>query len=487
MLLPHEAAAVHGLKWIEAARGAATADEDAAPEAEAPAAPEGEDIGAAAPTDWQEEEEAPEAEAEAQEEEAREEPVIAVSLSSEEEEPPPPPPPRPSSPPPRPQPSSSSSVPPPPAPTPAPESESEDEPPMPPPRPRAPPPQLEVPLPAVPHLTKLPSDIVNQVSSALETIIAERGRLRMEFAMPFKVTLCSSCYRRHWQLHMSLGPNLVHLLPYRNFVTLLVVLANDGEDEDSEQWIREHYGEFLQNGMLVLARAQPTSGYYHASESKNTSHLAAIHGAGGSAPSTHHVLVNLDCDNIMGDAFLKSVIRTFAGTARGAGKLNCDLVAWRGHEGATTGRIAVTADAFTWLRGYDEEGTYGSGGQDVDLIKRAQKAKQFVTKQVKGLRMTVEDSHKEVGYPIPNAANRKDDRNIAKICNCYNPNNFTWGGMNNFNYDLMQGRLREGKLQRNTHKEMLEMLGWPFEILPATQQHTHSLTIHPTPLPNIRH
>ena len=87
-----------------------------------------------------------------------------------------------------------------------------------------------------------------------------------------------------------------------------------------------------------------------------------------------HILVNLDCDNIMGGGFVKSVVDSFGVSASATADARSDSVAWRGHDAATTGRVAGSADLFLRLRGYDEEGIMGSGSQDVDLINRYKKA-----------------------------------------------------------------------------------------------------------------
>ncbi len=254
MSLQHEAAPAHDLKWIEAARGAATVvvdDDDAALG----------DIGAPeAPTDWQEKEE---------EEEEEEE-------QDDEEAPAPPLPPRPPSSPPR--------LPRPPAPLPA--DESEEEPLLLPPQPRAPPP-LEV--PALLRLTKLPSDVVvNQVSNALETLIAER------VAIPFKVMLCSACtgsWTGPWARTSCCCRNAGRpcSLCWRSMARKWC----GGVDPLSSCAMACWFSLVLGPPAATTRRPSPKS-----------VELVAVPpplcGVGGSAPSTtHHVLVNLDCDNVI--------------------------------------------------------------------------------------------------------------------------------------------------------------------------------------------
>ena len=116
---------------------------------------------------------------------------------------------------------------------------------------------------------------------------------------------------------------------------------------------------------------------------------------------------------------------------------------------------------FKHLRGYDEEGTFGSGFQDVDLIRRA---KSFPHTSVTATKKTSEESHQRIGFPIPNAENTRDDRNISKICNCYNPNGYSWGEVNQINHTLMTERLAAGQIVRNLHVASIDRLGWPFLV-----------------------
>ncbi|MCP4242797.1 MAG: hypothetical protein GY772_19765, partial [bacterium] len=158
---------------------------------------------------------------------------------------------------------------------------------------------------------------------------------------------------------------------------------------------------------------------------------------------------------------------------------------WQGHEGATTGRVALTVESFLRLRGYDMEGTWGSGGQDLDLVQRASKAGEL--KKVRTRKQTVEYNHRLVGYPLPNdETNRKRDRNQAKVCNCYNPDGHSWGKMNTLNWALMGKRTQAGKLARNMHTDDV---GWPFMLLedqrttPAKRARLAAAAAPPPPAP----
>ena len=51
-----------------------------------------------------------------------------------------------------------------------------------------------------------------------------------------------------------------------------------------------------------------------------------------------HILVNLDCDNIIGARFIESVVAFFGISVSVGGKRSVSVM-WRGQESSTTGRI----------------------------------------------------------------------------------------------------------------------------------------------------
>ena len=167
----------------------------------------------------------------------------------------------------------------------------------------------------------LPTDVVDNV----------RRSAAIEDALPVKpgvmISLCSTVYARGRQLQVAMGPNLTHLQRHAAYVRWVVVLCRDDyngmrprQDLELAHWVRAHYSAFLETGLLVLALAEPhvENGAFHMSRSKNTSHAVGIMQHRGLAaepqpiihhwvlPDDHHpsddnhILVNLDCDNIMG-------------------------------------------------------------------------------------------------------------------------------------------------------------------------------------------
>ena len=260
-------------------------------------------------------------------------------------------------------------------------------------------------------IMRLPVHIHEEPGLSLPTDVAEAVRRSLlnedaplEVKLGVMISLCTVVYGRGYQLRAAMGPNLAHLRRHWRYARWVVVLCKDDfggrprEDLDLEEWVRQHYSAFIDAGLLAVVRALPDvdDGAHHASRAKNTSHAAAVtvHRASvnddilvsqpfkwvagvDDEADKDHILVNLDCDNIMGGGFIKSVVDSFGVSASAIADARIgqiDSVAWHGHEAATTGRVAGSADLFLRLRGYDEEGVMGSGYEDQDLIHRYEKA-----------------------------------------------------------------------------------------------------------------
>ena len=90
------------------------------------------------------------------------------------------------------------------------------------------------------------------------------------------------------------------------------------------------------------------------------------------------IVVNLDCDQVFAPSFLATVLNSFSGVGMQVQDLSDQFVAAcvpgvsaSGGGGPLTGRIAVHGPSFLRIGLYDEEeGIVGSGGQDVDLVRR---------------------------------------------------------------------------------------------------------------------
>jgi len=166
---------------------------------------------------------------------------------------------------------------------------------------------------------------------------------------PAKVSFCSTCKNRLWQLAHTLPDNLAAIAadPYSE-----MVLVNYNSEDQLDEWVSQ-FRSAMAAGTLryVHERSDP---YFHVAKAKNLAHFAA---AG-------EFVVNLDADNFIGDTIARyrkfwednpdTVIHGFCGDKRDG----------------TYGRIGMAKCYFLALGGYDEELLSG-GVEDDDLLGRA--------------------------------------------------------------------------------------------------------------------
>ena len=145
------------------------------------------------------------------------------------------------------------------------------------------------------------------------------------------ISFCTTCHNRLYQLKSVFDANAAAIA--RNSDTDWTILNFNSEDN-------------IDDFMFSKLRSCPPTVHYvteasgrpwHLSVAKNIAHRLA----------TGSVLVNLDCDNLIGDAI--DVVRRFFDQG-------CKILhMWSGiHRDGTCGRIAVAKDVFYKLQGYDE-------------------------------------------------------------------------------------------------------------------------------------
>ena len=160
------------------------------------------------------------------------------------------------------------------------------------------------------------------------------------------------------------------LFSWRGCASIALVIFKSTESDDDMAWIREVCRTALDCGLLTVTMAALPGGWWHASVAKNTSHKLAIqtyrNKFGKADKNRQHFLVNLDCDNIMGPRFCKTLGELLiALPATGC------IQAVSGKDPGTTGRIGLYDETFLRIAGYDEE-MGPMGYQDVDLMNRVQ-------------------------------------------------------------------------------------------------------------------
>ena len=119
--------------------------------------------------------------------------------------------------------------------------------------------------------TSLPSDVAEAARISLRSA---EGPL--DVAPGVMISFWTSVYERGYQLRAAMGPNLAHLRRHHGYVRWIVVLCKDDyagrprEDLDLSAWVQEHYGAFMNAGLLALFRAEPDAdgGASHACRSK---------------------------------------------------------------------------------------------------------------------------------------------------------------------------------------------------------------------------
>ncbi|CAJ1451128.1 unnamed protein product, partial [Effrenium voratum] len=309
------------------------------------------------------------------------------------------------------------------------------------------------------------------------------------------VYLCTSCLWRHEQLKIALVPNIAmiseHTAAYGTEVHWVIITAPGTGEEVTLQALQELKDwPRLQQVRLTLGfvDTRATGGAFHMSFAKNASHMLArkeaVSRAVNDCDASSVILVNLDCDNIIGPKFLPALLETFANP-------RLQILQARGWESATTGRIAVRLSAFEAVNGYDEEpGVLGSGyqaggerpepvaeniagPQDIDFLKRvgAWASASATRKGGGGYRASLQcgkgaaAAHDAVGFAIDNDLhNKARERGDAKLDHVSNEAKYKWGAMNARNMQTMCAK--EGYF-RNAYKTTRgdPPVGWPVQAM----------------------
>lgn len=164
------------------------------------------------------------------------------------------------------------------------------------------------------------------------------------------ISFCTTCHNRAEQLVATFHRNsrVVAECPAVEWIIV---------DFSSTDGISEFLGKTLPTVSRRISCSRTVTPLpWHMSVAKNTAHREA----------RGNILVNLDCDNFIGDA-VDVVSRFFSEGCK-------VLHMWSGtHRDGTCGRIALDRQAFYDIGGYDE-GFHPMGYEDIDLLKRARAA-----------------------------------------------------------------------------------------------------------------
>jgi hypothetical protein len=161
------------------------------------------------------------------------------------------------------------------------------------------------------------------------------------------ISFCSTCANRAYQLKQTFAANARLVSEHLNVEW---VILNYSSNDDLDAFMAS---ELAASSDRIRYARQLGERNWHASVAKNIAHRLA----------RGQFLVNLDCDNFIGDAI--GTIQTYLDQGI---KL---LHLWSGqyHDG-TFGRIGMLSELFLELGGYDES-FHPMGFQDGDLLRRA--------------------------------------------------------------------------------------------------------------------
>lgn len=228
-----------------------------------------------------------------------------------------------------------------------------------------------------------------------------------------KVSFCTTCCNRLHQFVQTLDKNYDLI---KNNPNTEWVIVNYNSSDDTHKFILEKL-KHMSNRVIYVNEFSGRK--WHASIAKNVAHKNA----------TGDVLMNLDCDNYIGDS-LYIILEKFSND------MEC-MQMWTGvpYDG-TYGRIAINKDLFFGLGGYDET-FYPMGGQDSDLLNRAKafgaKCERYVSDKFVAIPNTKEDS-------IKNAENY----------------GLSWQQMARKNRKVMQENLSNNNYIANTKNGMMQ-------------------------------
>ena len=213
------------------------------------------------------------------------------------------------------------------------------------------------------------------------------------------------------QLKETLRVNIINSSDKSEFI-IIDYNSNDGLKEN----IFNNFKKEILSGKLKYYYTNKIK-YWHASICKNTTHMKA----------SGKYIVNLDCDNFIGNNGDELILNTFIENGDNIIISQTNNVISSGNGG----RISVSKDNFIKLGGYDES-FYPMGYQDYDLIERAKKygLKYFnINKNNNAIFNSKKESIKNIGIKMDyNKMN-----NINKLLSKVNIDN------NNLKVNLIRG------------------------------------------------
>lgn len=249
------------------------------------------------------------------------------------------------------------------------------------------------------------------------------------------LAMCTSSFRRTWQVALTIPWNVLAILPFRGQVRLFVGDCNQGES-DLEMFLSDKCQQAIDAGFIRVFRCQVPG--WNASTCKNAIHFAAVAALRAEGfDDTQILLCNLDGDRFLGHGFASTLLRELG--ARPA----VVRLASTADEGSA-GIVATRADAFLNVGGYDESLPYPSGCQDFDLVFRLERT---------GVpKVTIRDGH-VIGWGLANDGVLSAGRRASIVAKVANVEarfaGVKWGRMDQCNRQHMWDNLKAGRFRAN--------------------------------------
>lgn len=133
------------------------------------------------------------------------------------------------------------------------------------------------------------------------------------------------------------------------------IISDAGSEDGLRDWLFSSFPNELESGLVKYFRT-PLSEYWEMAKEKNVAHSFA----------SGQILCNLDADNVVTKEFNENVFKIFSEDLNSI----LDFQA-RENFGGGCGRVALSAENFKRLGGYDESFAEGWGYDDTDIIGRA--------------------------------------------------------------------------------------------------------------------
>lgn len=248
-----------------------------------------------------------------------------------------------------------------------------------------------------------------------------------------KISFCTSCMGRSYQLKQTLKKNL----EYAKDENVEFVILNYNSKDDIHDWMLTEIQPIHANKVVYFRTDLPE--YYSSPHAKNCAHKL---GSGD-------VLVNLDADNFINDVIPKikfwfnKPIRISLAFRTGAAALKSipkktETYQHDGLDGAW-GKIATRKSDFYKIGGYNEQ-LKGMGAQDADLVRRL-RARGITNKIILSKTMDFIPNNKAASIENINPQLVKNFSKGSALAR--------WHCLNRFNSALSLKNISEGKIEAN--------------------------------------